>query len=122
MLAANEVIAKITRTSLGYEDHGILTIMLTLDYGKGGGIQGAGGYALDEPSGASNYGRKPTVQCGRWVQEILAVCGVNEWERVKGCTVIAIRDTEDKWGGFVIGLRSLPTEGNHTFMFKAEDD
>lgn len=38
--------AKITSTSLGYEDHGILTFGLCLDISGGGGVV-YGGFALD---------------------------------------------------------------------------
>jgi hypothetical protein len=39
--------AVITDYSLGYQDHGIFTMYITVNYG-GGAYQGFGGYALDE--------------------------------------------------------------------------
>jgi hypothetical protein len=113
-LEDNEVIAKIERTSLGYEDHGVLTAWLTLDYGGSG--QGAGGYVLDDkpPEGAKN--RVPAEECGRWVAGIIRACGVEKWEDVRGRTIIAIRDSPG-WGGTVVGIRPLPTEAGEPFMF-----
>ena len=114
-LLPNERIAKITRTLLGYEDHGILTVWLTLDYGGAG--QGAGGYGLD----SYDKERKVRVahpECGRWVAGVIGACGVRNWEDVKGRTVIAIRDNDSDFQGRVIGLRPLPTEGGQQFMFK----
>lgn len=113
-LQANEAIAKITSTSLGYEDHGILTAWLTLDYGGSG--QGAGGYGLDDKADDGSYDRKPHPECGRWVAGVIGACGVEKWEDVKGRTIIAIRDG-DGWGGGVVGIRPLPTEKGKPFMF-----
>lgn len=116
-LEANEIIAKIAATSLGYEDHGILTIWLHLDYGGSG--QGAGGYALDGFDKELNV-RVPSVECGRWVAGVIGACGVKKWEDVAGRTIIAIRD-QDGWGGTVVGLRPLPTEGGRPFFFQVAE-
>ena len=84
MSAAHPVIrnARITATSLGFEDHGILSFGICLDYGGAG--QWAGGYALDgadpnDPrSGVRHY-----VSC-RFLGEILRVLGVEKWEKLPG--------------------------------------
>ena len=60
--------AKITKTFLGFEDHGLFTFFLHLDYGSSG--QGAGGYVL---------GRSVEI-----IKKILEVVGVNEWEELPG--------------------------------------
>ena len=73
--------AKIESTSLGYEDHGILTIFLGLDYSGAG--QGFGGYALDQYDELEKK-RIPTKLSGIWIQKILEVVGVDKWEDLKG--------------------------------------
>lgn len=76
--------AKIESMSLGYEDHGIMTIMLTLDFG--GSMQGFGGYGLD---GAEDL--------QRWIKELLRVVGVERWEDLKGKYVRV--EKEEDWNG-----------------------
>ena len=61
--------AKISGTVLGFEDHGILTCMLYLDYG--GTHQGFGGYSL------KHYGVD-------FIAQILRVVGVERWEDLIG--------------------------------------
>jgi len=56
---------------LGYEDHGILTFFITLDYGDGG-HQSFGGYSL---------GKAYTTKV---IEGILKVVGVDRWEKLKG--------------------------------------
>lgn len=93
---------------LGYEDHGILTCYLHLDYGGSG--QGFGGYSLDEPikdEEGKFLGRVPTDATGKWVKEILNVVGVEKWEDLKGKYIRVEADfnkihrignlLEDKW-------------------------
>lgn len=61
--------AKIKSTFFGFEDHGIFTFFLNLEYGSSG--QGAGGYGLGEFT-------------EKLIQRILLVCGVNSWEELPG--------------------------------------
>lgn len=82
--------AKISGTMLGYEDHGILTCSIGLDYGNGG--QSFGGYALDgHIKGAqsssrinSRYGSAYGME---FIRRILAVLEVDKWELLKGTSV-----------------------------------
>jgi len=67
--------AQIKRTTLGYEDHGILTCWLYLE--QSGSGQGFGGYRLYAPKGNSIY-------TDMWVKRILEVVGVREWESLPG--------------------------------------
>lgn len=62
--------AKITGTSLGIEDHGIMTSHLYLEWD--GACIGFGGYVLSGESGIA------------YIEEILNVVGVNSWEELKG--------------------------------------
>lgn len=73
--------AIITSTMLGYEDHGIFTFMIHLNYGGAG--QGAGGYALDQ------YDKKAEKRVGSkygidLIATIIKTVGVDSWEQLKG--------------------------------------
>lgn len=65
--------ATIEKTMLGYEDHGIFTFLISLDYGNSG--QGFGDYTL---------GGEVTDQA---IQGILKVLKLNSWEELKGIHV-----------------------------------
>jgi hypothetical protein len=81
--------AIITGTQLGYEDHGILTAFLQLDYGNSG--QGFGGYQLDTYS-KENEGRTASIGCGFFIQRVLEVVGVDRWEQLNGKHIRVISD------------------------------
>lgn len=76
--------ALIEGTSLGYEDHGILTCSLHLTYGGSG--QSFGGYALDTWRGPRNSeGRRVGTAYGtEFIARVLATVGVMSWEHLKG--------------------------------------
>lgn len=76
--------AKITGTMLGYEDHGILTCMVSLDYG--GSAQGFGGYGLDTPEkkGGKPYTRRGTAYGMEFIRQILETVGAQTWEGLIG--------------------------------------
>lgn len=116
---ATERIAKIRSTMLGYEDHGIFTGGLDLDYGGSG--QTAGLYTLDY-NDRDLAKRVESTPGGvhRWVTGCLRACGVDRWEKVAGRTVIAI--CEDGWNGKVLGIKPLPTEKGEVFMFSEISD
>ena len=84
--------AKITAVSLGYEDHGILTAFLTLDYG--GTAQGFGGYGLDAPPlvRASGLERQPSAACGAFVAGVLNTLEMREWSKLPGTIIRADSD------------------------------
>ena len=100
--------AVIESTHLGWEDHGILTCYLYLDYG--GSSQGFGGYALDEPTtdrSGKFAGRAGSATGMRFIERILKTVGAEKWEDLKGkhvrvrqdnCTVHSIGHfLEEKW-------------------------
>ena len=73
--------AIIERTMLGYEDHGIFTCYLYLNYGGSG--QGFGGYFLD------SYDEEKQERIGSaygmdFIVSILKVMEVSTWEELKG--------------------------------------
>lgn len=77
--------AKIRRTMLGIEDHGILTGMIDLDYGHSG--QGFGGNAFDEPVRDEKdkfIGRRGTAFGMEFIRRVLEVLEVDSWEKLPG--------------------------------------
>ena len=114
-MSEHREIAKIEGVFLGFEDHGIFTCYIHFDYGKGG-AQSGGGYAF------SQYDRETERRVGsrfgcEFVMRLLNACGVDEWSKLKGRTVFAIRDREG-FQGRVIGIEPLPTEPGERFIFK----
>lgn len=107
---ATERIAKIRKAFLGWEDHGIFTCQLDLDYGGAG--QGAGGYALDERPDGDDYHRGGTAFGMDWIMSVMRVCDAREWSQVEGTTVIALINDGRVWG-----LQPLPTEKGEAFHF-----
>ncbi len=73
--------AKITKVRLGYEDHGILTCFLDLDYGSLS--QGFGGYTLDSYDEAKKE-RVGTAYGMEFLIRIMKVVGVENWEDLVG--------------------------------------
>ena len=110
-------IAKIERTALGTEDHGIFTAHLFVNYG--GSRQGIGGYALDEWVGPrSSEGRRVGTAYGmEFVARIIRACGVRSWEEVAGRTIFVLRES-DQWNAKVLGIENLPTEPGERFVFE----
>lgn len=115
-----KTIAKIEGSSLGWEDHGIFTVSLTMNYGGSG--QGVGGYALDEPFkiDGKHAGRRGTAYGMEFVCRTLKACGVNSWEKLQGRTVYVLHDGEPRWGSHdnVLGIENLPTEPGNRFLFR----
>lgn len=96
---------KITRTALGYEDHGIFTCFLAL---QGDNVYGTyGGYALDKYDGKQ---RVATAEGLQVIMEILKVFEVSSWEEltnmyarceIRGQDIIRIGNLiKDKWFSF----------------------
>jgi hypothetical protein len=99
--------ALIRSTFLGFEDHGIFTFSIGLDYGGSG--QSAGGYALDSRNKETQK-KQGYAYAIDLISEILNVVGVDTWEDLKGKNirvmatydkVIAIGNLlNDKWLNF----------------------
>ena len=115
-----KVIAKVDSTFLGIEDHGLFIAMLTVTYG-GGEFQGIGTHALDSYD-AEKKKRIGTAYGADYIKRILQVCGVDQWEKLKGRTIYVLKEdgtTGLGWGGDkVLGIASLPTEGYYEFIFE----
>lgn len=85
--------AQITGTTLGIEDHGIMTAMIGLS-GEGWDV-GFGGFALDQWDEAQK--RRVGTDYGlEFVMRVLHVVGVDSWEKLKGQHV---RVESEGWGG-----------------------
>jgi hypothetical protein len=110
-------IARVESAFLGWEDHGIFTCTLTLNYGGAG--QGTPGYGLDFPlkDGEGKFiGRFGTSFGCEFIMRMMRACGVNNWCDVKGRTILALKDG-DGYGGLIKGIAPLPTEKGETFIF-----
>lgn len=80
-------LAKIDDTMLGYEDHGIVTFALFVDY-EDGGYQGIGTYCISDPDVDPDR-KRATIQRGtaygmEMIIRILDAVGVRTWEELKG--------------------------------------
>ncbi|WP_157454691.1 hypothetical protein [Carnobacterium maltaromaticum] len=94
--------AKITKTTLGYEDHGILTLFIHVK-GDGWGVA-IGGYSLDDYSKESEK-RIATRKGLELIAEILSVIGVQNWEDLKGKNIRV--DLSEGLGGKVKKIGNL---------------
>jgi hypothetical protein len=109
----HEKIAKITDVRLGWEDHGIFTSYLILDYGGSG--QGTGAYGLDQYDKETKKRHGTAYGCD-FIIRTMQACGVDEWSKIKGRTILALFKDDDSWGP-VIGIKPLPTEPGKEFIF-----
>ena len=105
--------AKIDSTSLGFEDHGIFTVMLGLDYG--GTHQGAGMLCLSHTD-KDTHKVVMRPELGDIILGVMKACGVQEWEKVNGKTVVAIFE-DDSWSSNPIGI--APLLGGKPFIWKS---
>jgi hypothetical protein len=114
MSELNAEIAKIESTFLGYEDHGILTAYIQLQGGSWG--QSCGGMMFSWRPGG---GPELFVDAGMaFVSGVLRACGVDNWEKLVGRTVFALRNRPYEK---IINLRPLPTEKGKEFLFSEID-
>lgn len=111
-----ERIAKIEKTFLGREDHGIFTSLLTVKYDASSG-QGIGGYTLDgRPEGIGSP-RVGTAYGMEWIIRTIKAAGVESWEQVAGRTIIVYFDGANGPVGRPVGIGPLPTEPGTRFIF-----
>lgn len=94
---------KITDAFLGFEDHGILTAALTIDYGGSG--QTIGNYNL---SGDSGFG-------AAFIAHLLRAAGVQKWSELKGRVIVVL---QHEAFGPAAGIENLPFEKGETFVFE----
>lgn len=93
--------ARITRTMLGYEDHGIFTCSLAFEWG--GGSQSAPGYSFGKGDDLD--------KAGAYVRRVLAVVGASRWEDVAGRSVYVLRADR-----MIRGIASVDDDGQRVFI------
>lgn len=101
-------LARIDSTAFGTEDHGIVTAFLHCSW-KGGGIS-VGGYGLDTPAKDENdrfLKREGTGYGLDHLMAIMAVVGVDRWEKIPGREVIVLFEQESHLGYTAKGIASL---------------
>lgn len=103
-------IGTIRSTSLGFQDHGILTASLTIEW-TGGGVS-VGGFCLDEPRdrAAKDYSRKGTAYGLDHIIRIIETVGVDSWEALRGKNVIVLFEGRSAWGAQSVGIASATDE------------
>lgn len=107
-----EEVGRITDAFLGIEDHGILTTSIMFDFGGSG--QGCGQYSWDGADPNNRTKRIGSPQFGVFVRKFLEVCGVDDWQKLKGRVVLVLR--EEPYG-LIKGIRQLKIDGNKEFIF-----
>lgn len=103
-------VATIKSTTLGVEDHGILTAYLHVD-GDGWGI-GVGGYGLDTPvevDGKFSH-REATAYGFDHILQLARTVGVSKWEELPGRDVMVLFDTPSAWGSAASGIAHVTDE------------
>lgn len=99
-------IMRIERTSLGREDHNIVTGYLHCR-GDGTGV-GLGGYRLDEfdrqagESHGTGYGLD-------WIMRVMETVGVESWEKLPGQRVIGLFKSPGHLGQTAVGIANVDT-------------
>lgn len=103
-------IGTIKSTHLGYQDHGILTADLTIEW-PGGGVS-VGGFCLDEPRDreARDYERTGTAYGLDHIIRIIETVGVDRWERLVGQKVIVLFEGKSAWGSRSVGIAHATDE------------
>jgi len=96
-------LAKIKSTFLGYEDHGIMTAMMQIDYEESGNSQGIGGWTLNNAKGI------------QFIIHTLKTTGVGCWEKLPGTMIYVISD--DEYHGPVRGIQGLSFKGTRPDPF-----
>lgn len=115
-------LAKITSTGLGdVADRGIFTASITCEW-QGGGISPTGGYCLDTPvkDEDGKFLRRAGTGAGMdYISRILAVAGVDRWEKLVGCRVWVLfpDDGTGSWGRESVGIASV--DSDESLVFKA---
>lgn len=110
-----KVLARIDSVFFGYEDHGILTMQIGLQYDESS-HQGFGGYCLDSYDKAEKR-RIGTAAGMDYVIQVMKCVGANSIDEIKGKMCYAIKD-EEGFFGKVLGLKQIPQDGDGMFLIK----
>lgn len=103
-------IGTIKSTMLGFQDHGIMTAQLVVEW-PGGGVA-VGGYRLDESlhGKAGDYSQRGTAYGLDQIIRIIETVGVESWEQLKGQQVVVLFDGDGGWGAQSVGIASTVDE------------
>lgn len=99
---------------LSYDDHGILTLYVQIDFG--GASQGFGGYCLDAYDKASD-GRQGSAAGMDFIVRLLKLFDVERLEEIKGRSVYALYE-DDSFNSSICGLETPGFDGGKTFLVK----
>lgn len=104
-------IGTIKRTTLGLEDHGIMSAFLHVQW-TGGGI-GVGGYTLDGPKFDENdkfIARFGSAYGLDQIMRILETVGVGKWEDLPGKQVIVLFEGRGGLGSTSCGIAGITND------------
>lgn len=111
--------AIITSTRITTEDHGLLSVWLTLDYGGSG--QGFGGFHLgNADSPEKNMEKGKGNYAGAFIVGCMRAADVTEWSKMVGKT-IRVRLTEEGIEGRIVAIGHIIHDDrwfNPTEVFK----
>lgn len=85
MEPAERTLARIEKATLGYEDHGLLTSYIFLEYAQAGQRVGGSGQGF----GGRILGGHFTTH---WIKGVLDAVGVDEWSKIEGQWVWALHE------------------------------
>lgn len=114
-------IGVIKRTTLGFEDHGILSASLHVEW-QGGGVS-VGGFCLDEPRDRTggDYARQGTAYGLDHIIRVIETVGVYTWEALVGKQVIVLFAGRSALGSMSVGIAST-TDESKVFVLKEHAD
>lgn len=95
-------VARIDNVSLGFEEHGVFTAMLFMNYGN-----------TRQTIGCHNL----VSIAGAYLSAMLRACGVSLWEELKGRTIYVLFALDDIGGNNPLGIESLPMDGGKQMIF-----
>lgn len=105
-------LGKVESVMFGFEDHGILTFMIYLNYG--GSCQGFGGYALDTYDKEKKR-RVGTAAGTDLILKLLNLFKVSKLDDIEGRSVFALRDS-DNWTSSIVGLKLPDFDGGEELL------
>lgn len=107
-------LGKAGKPDLFYEDHGILTLFITIYFG--GSAQGFGGYALDAhaPDNKETDNREGKASGLDFIVRLLKLFQVERLEEIEGRTVFAIYENNSH--DTIIGLELPEFDGGRKFL------
>lgn len=110
-------LGKIEKATIEYEDHGILTAFIGIDFGTS--YQSFGGYSLDNWNEAEQR-RIGTAAGMDFIMGIMDAVGVNSWGDLIGKEVWVEREPKDGAFGRIVSIESPPYR-KHTRPFRIEE-